>query len=326
MNGLAICAGVGGIELGLKLAEPEYRTVCYIEREVYPVAATINKMGEGFLDEAPVWDDLRTFTGKPWRGKVDIVSGGFPCQPWSSAGKRRGAKDERWLWEDIERILHEVRPNLIFLENVPGLITDAGIAYVLRSLALGGYDAIWDVFSAGGLGANHLRKRVFILGYPKYFGLDGSKKRGSIGETISNIKERENKTSQFKGTSTSPYMAYTNIKGLQRIRSNGETQGQIGLCNRTRSNKIQNTSENKELPITENQGIVWGVGSQTDVKGQVWGERGNGNIQWWEIEPNVGRLVDGVPDRVDRIRANGNAVVPLVAAYAYCYLKSTVGI
>ena len=295
MNGLAICAGVGGIELGLKLAEPEYRTVCYIERELYPVAATIKKMGQGLMDEAPIWDDLRTFDGEPWRGKVDIISGGFPCQPWSTAGNQKGTEDERWLWEDIERILYEVRPKYIFLENVPGLISEGGLSHILKSLALGGYDAVWNVFSAGGLGANHLRKRVFILGVANSnstsrelsFGRVQKQESGRSSTDVSNTRSGER-------------------NGLSSI--GGKEISEIG-------------GSSKELAIAKNKGIVSGVRPQTDAERQIRGKRGNGDIQWWKVEPHVGRLVDGVPDRVDRIRANGNGVVPLVAAYAYTYLK-----
>ncbi len=121
VNGLALCAGVGGLELGLALANPGYRSVGYVERESYATAILVARMGEQALDPAPVWDDLTTFDGRPWRGKVDLISAGFPCQPFSAAGKQKGTDDERWLWPDIARIIREVQPGYVFLENVPGL-------------------------------------------------------------------------------------------------------------------------------------------------------------------------------------------------------------
>lgn len=162
MHELALCAGNGGLSLGLKLAVPTLRTVCYVEREAFAVEHLVRKGQAGALDEAPVWSDLSTFDGAPWRGVVDLVTAGFPCQPFSSAGARRGTDDERWLWPDIARVLREVRPGLVLLENVPDLVR-RGLADVLASLAEIGLAAEWDVFSAGGVGAPHLRRRVFVL-------------------------------------------------------------------------------------------------------------------------------------------------------------------
>lgn len=122
MNGLAVCAGVGGLELGLRLAiGRQFRTVCYVEREAYVVAALLARFQDKALDEAPVWDDLTTFDGYPWCGVVDIVSAGLPCQPFSLAGRRKGDKGERYIRPEFFRIIEEVQPSLVFLENVPGL-------------------------------------------------------------------------------------------------------------------------------------------------------------------------------------------------------------
>ena len=163
MRGLALCAGIGGLELGLKLAlGPRYRTVGYVERDAFAAAALVARMADQALDRAPVWDDLETFDGQAWRGCVDLVSGGFPCQPFSGAGLRRGKADERWLWPEFERVLGEADPPLVFLENVPGLALH-GLDSVLEGLARGGFDAAWDLFSAAEAGAPHLRERWFLL-------------------------------------------------------------------------------------------------------------------------------------------------------------------
>ena len=104
MNGLALCGGIGGLELGLDLAMPDYRTVCYVEREAAAAAILVAAMEHDTLAQAPVWDDLLTFRGRQWRGVVDCVSAGFPCQPWSASGKRQGTADERWIWPAIARM------------------------------------------------------------------------------------------------------------------------------------------------------------------------------------------------------------------------------
>lgn len=162
-NGLALCAGSGGLELGLHLALSDYRTVCWVENEAYAASALVARMEEAWLDQAPIWADVNSFSGKPWRGLVDLVSAGFPCQPWSTAGRHKGVDDDRWLWGSIRKILRDVEPSVVLLENVPGLYR-GGIQIVLGDLADLGFDATWDVFSAAKVGAPHRRNRVFVLG------------------------------------------------------------------------------------------------------------------------------------------------------------------
>lgn len=164
MNGLALCAGVGGLELGLSRAIPGYRTVGYVERDAYAAAVLVARMEDEALDRAPIWDDLTTFDGKPWRGVVDLVSAGFPCQPFSVAGKRKRLDDDRWIWPQIARIIGEVEPSFVFLENVPGVLSH-GAGAVLDSLASLGFDAEWDLFSAADVGAPHRRMRWFCLAH-----------------------------------------------------------------------------------------------------------------------------------------------------------------
>ena len=163
---LSLCAGYGGLNLGLSLAlRDAVRTVGYVEREAAAAATLVARMEDEALDSAPVWDDLETFDGRAWRGAVDIVSAGFPCQPWSIAGKRAGTEDARWLWPAVLRVAVDMGAGLVFLENVPGLVTGHGLEYVLSDLAAHGFDAEWLCISAGACGASHRRERVFILAY-----------------------------------------------------------------------------------------------------------------------------------------------------------------
>jgi DNA (cytosine-5)-methyltransferase 1 len=162
MHELALCAGNGGLSLGLGLAVPDSRVVCLVEREAFAAEHLAAKGGPSGLGDAPVWSDLVSFDGRPWRGVVDIVTAGFPCQPFSSAGARRGTSDPRWLWPHIQRIIEEVGPGFVFLENVPGLVR-SGLGPVLSGLAALGFDAEWDLFSAEEVGACHIRKRFFLL-------------------------------------------------------------------------------------------------------------------------------------------------------------------
>lgn len=165
MLGLSLCSGVGGLELGLKLALGDaYRCVGYVERDAYAAAALVARMEDEALDRAPIWDDLESFDGAAWRGCVDLVSAGFPCQPFSQAGKQLGKEDDRWLWPLVERIIRDVEPRYVVLENVPGIVRH-GLDAVAGGLADLGFDAEWDLFSAAGVGAPHKRLRFFLVAH-----------------------------------------------------------------------------------------------------------------------------------------------------------------
>jgi len=162
---ISLCTGYDGIGLGLRRAIANLRTVAYVERECYAVANLVAKIQAGLLDDAPIWDDVSTFDGRPFAGLVGIIHAGVPCQPWSLAGKREGTKDERWIWGDIFRIIVEVQPEYVFLEEVPGFISGGGLGFVLSDLAQAGFDAEWGCFTAAECGAPHKRKRLFILAH-----------------------------------------------------------------------------------------------------------------------------------------------------------------
>ena len=159
---MSVCSGGGGLDLGLRLAVPSARTVCYVENEATAIEVLVARMEEGFLDEAPVWTDLRTFDGKPWRGAVDVLLGGYPCQPWSIAGLQRGKDDPRHLWPCIAERIREIRPGLCFFENVSNHLT-LGFDEVRAELQGMGYGVEAGLFAAAETGAPHIRRRLFIL-------------------------------------------------------------------------------------------------------------------------------------------------------------------
>ena len=161
LNELALFAGAGGGILGGKLLG--WRTVCAVEWEPYPAGVLIARQNEGFLPPFPIWDDVRTFDGRPWRGIVDVVSGGFPCQDISAAGKGAGIEGERsGMWKEMARIIGEVRPRYVLVENSP-ILTSRGLGVVLGDLAALGYDAEWGVLGADDAGFDHERERIWIL-------------------------------------------------------------------------------------------------------------------------------------------------------------------
>lgn len=161
-NLMSLCAGVGGLELGVRIARPGARGVCYLEREVPAAARLVARMQDGALHPAPIWSDLTTFDGLPWRGLVDCLTSGDPCQPNSVAGKGLGKDDDRWLLDHVFRIINEVRPARVFRENVPGN-ADGQLAAIVPALEGMGYRVAAGIFSARGAGASHLRERLFIM-------------------------------------------------------------------------------------------------------------------------------------------------------------------
>lgn len=291
VNTLSLCSGYGGLELGINLAtQGRNKTVAYVEWEAYAQATLVARMEESTLDKAPIWDDLTTFDGKPWRGKVDIITSGFPCQPWSVAGRQKGTEDDRWIWEDIFRIVCEVRPSYVFLENVSGLV-NGGLEHVLGSLAQVGFDAEWCSIKASDVGAAHQRERVFILAYTDGFGWDGR----------NNGDERRSKrTAQTERSCCELEDSYS-----ERLEG-GFTQGQ---------------DTKTALPSNQLDGVSYDFppGPNSELWGGLLGERP-------EVKPYVCRIHDGdltelvSPYRTDRLRLLGNGVVPQQAAFAFALL------
>lgn len=307
-RGLSLCSGIGGLDLGVELALPDYRAVCYVERDEYCQRILEARMRDGGLADAHVWDDLTTFDGTEWNGRVDLVTAGFPCQPSSVAGKRRGTADERWIWPDIARIIREVGPRLVFLENVPGLLS-CGFGEVLGDLAEIGLDADWDVFSAAGIGASHIRQRVWILAYRRRFGVEWLQPK------------------RFAGGGHSP-SAGTLCSALGDTDGHGFERTDLLLQPR---------------PPHPNHAHAFGASLPIFAPGP------DGRREWQAIldhypdlapavektsEPFIRRMVDGHLIWVDpagvyrkwRLRALGNSVVPLAAAYAFRTLAARAGV
>ena len=169
---VGLCAGYGGIELGLRRVIRNLRTVALCEIEAYAVANLVSKMEAGLLDPAPIWPDLKTFPWGAFRDRVDILTGGYPCQPFSAAGQRKGKDDPRHLWPWIADGIRLLRPRCCFFENVEGHIS-LGLSDVIEDLAGMGYRTTWGIFSASEVSAPHQRKRVFILAHRDCAGLEG---------------------------------------------------------------------------------------------------------------------------------------------------------
>lgn len=175
MNGLALCTGGGGLEAALHIVSSRYRTICAVERQAYAAAAFVEWMEKTKMGACPVWDDVTTFDPGPWCGLVDIITAGYPCQPFSYAGKGLGENDPRHLWPFIYRHICALMPPLVFCENVAAHLT-RGFETVKGNLERIGYTVAAGIFSAAEVGAPHLRERLFILGQlenPELHGCQG---------------------------------------------------------------------------------------------------------------------------------------------------------
>ena len=283
---MALFAGAGGGILGGHLLG--WKTVCAVEWEPYPACVLVARQNDKILPPFPIWDDVQTFDGKPWRGLVDVVSGGFPCQDISAAGGGAGIDGARsGMWREMARIVGEVRPRLVFVENSPMLV-GRGAAVVISDLAKMGYDCQWCIVSASDCGAPHQRDRFWLLAHTNDYeycanGEQKGKEDGIQGECRKKGLARQSCRTSYD----TEILADSMCNGPQGIGKEWGTEGSSGLRSGARSNQKQRLQS---------------------------GSKFGG---WWASEPDVGRVADGVAARVDRLKAIGNGQVPLCAATAW---------
>jgi len=353
-NILALCAGGGGLELGIELAVPSARVVCVVEREAFAcevLASAHEDLGLG----APLgWTDLRSFDGRPWRGVVDCIAAGIPCQPHSVAGKRLGAGDERNLWPDTQRIIGECEPPFVFLENVGGAVAFFG-EHVVRGLEAMGYRTQAGLFSAEEVGAPHGRERLFVLAYrinPRC-----QIRRGKGAWEIwndENEKDRPTPSKSGSGMADAPRLceprpgredrgrgggterAGAAVADAEHLRAGAGGEGVEGEPAGDGRRGSPNRSE--ELADAEGDGQIGGESSPGLSPGCTIKGRGGdtiplfppgpGDLDAWRavlgrdpsLEPAVCGVADGLASRVDSLSMLGNGVVPLAAAYAFATL------
>jgi len=295
-NVISFCTGFGGLELGIHRAGVDVFPVCYLENEAFCQANLVEKMETGKMGSAPIWSDLKTFDSQPFRGIVDGILCGYPCQPFSTAGKRKGKKDPRHLWPYLRKHIRTINPRWIFAENDEGHIS-LGLSTVLADLEEDGYEATFGIFSAEEAGAPHLRKRVYILAK-----LPDTDCRG---REISDQREQPCKHLSF---------------------SNGEARGaELAHTENRRRKPTKSKRGQSSERGSSNRGGTTGEGQETK-----WPARPGQKQHDWE-EPRViplkpelcgtndgaGSRVDPVINRVDRLRLLGNGVVPQTAEIAW---------
>jgi DNA (cytosine-5)-methyltransferase 1 len=301
MNELALFAGAGGGILGGHLLG--WRTICAVEWEPYPASVLCARQNDGVLPPFPIWDDVRTFDGRPWRGRVDVVSGGFPCQDISAAGKGAGIEGERsGMWKEMARIIREVGPSYVFVENSP-MLTSRGLGQVLGDLAALGYHAAWGVLGAADVGAPHRRDRIWIVGKMA----DASQLQRNGRDYHAGIGLGEQSFPESGNGSRAQALAHANSQrrrearelrpneSAQRIAGGGEALADAHLSG----------CEEQRCPVAD------GAEHQAAKCGA-----------WWATEPDLGRVAHGVAARVDRLKAIGNGQVSGVAAVAFSILSA----
>ena len=310
---LSLCSGYEGIGLGLRRVLPNLREIAYVEREGFCVANLVAKMEAGELDAAPVFTDVKTFPYRKFRGKVSILSGGFPCQPFSAAGKRQATEDPRHLFPYIAEGIRECQPRICFLENVAGIIStktrdgESILQYVLRILEELGYRATAGIFSAEEVGAPHQRKRVFILG---------------MANRIGTGLEGHSGNEQGEGRQTARQGRPTTASGLSPRWPSRPGEPQYDW----EEPRVVADTKSQQGSSRDNRGEPR-ASSQSKQSQSGGGHSGSLRESNGQAEPQLGRTsngstcgVDATANRVDRLRLLGNGVVNQTAAKAFVTL------
>lgn len=275
----SLFSGIGGIELGFERAG--FKTKWFIEKDEY-----CQKVLRKNFPDIPIYGDIEKIDFTKLE-KVEILTGGFPCQDISYAGKGEGIKGKRsGLWKYYYQAIGVLRPEYIFIENVPALL-NRGLNVILADLATCGYNAEWDCIPAVAIGAPHRRDRVFIFAY--------TNNHRCKRQNISKKQKREGLFESPWGSKT-----FSNSKGTGKMPEEQQGQGNGVIKN---GRKVSN-SNGKGLA-----GGIFGSGAQRSLKryNSIEGRK------QWEIEPELGRVAHGISNRVDRLRCLGNAVVPQIA-------------
>ena len=364
-NILSLCAGVGGLDLGVKLALAHLglagRGVVYVEGEAAAASSLVASMEAGWMDQAPIWSDMRTFDAKPWRGSVHILASGDPCQDNSVAGKGAGAGGQRFLAPEVCRIAEECRPDLIFRENVTGN-ADGQIEAIIPSLERLGYRVAAGIFSSSETGNTMRRERLFIMAEcaePRRAGDAGQghagKRRTQSGpecgggelagtdredrgadcrepDTQSDRRNKSRGRSQTMGGSLrggdgrfTPDAGRGSIRGTATDGASDGSGPNVGSAHGRGRRPQSHAKQSSEQPYQ--------TGAQFHPPTVIPGPTDSRWIdvldRWPELQPalseeeaqsHLRRGIDAMAYRVERLRATGNGVDPMVAAYAFLSL------
>ena len=349
---LSLCTGYEGIGLGLRRVLPNIREIAYVEIEAFAIANLVNKMQKGLLDETPIFTNLKTFPYGKFRGQVDILSGGFPCQPFSQAGLKKATDDPRHLFPYIAEGIRECQPRIVFLENVEGIISsktedgESVLKYVLRTLEELGYRATAGIFSAceicdsEGRRMPHQRKRVFILGIS-----DSEIERWRGRQDRNDYDERwiQESSEEEQSNVRSETQRCSRDDGAEEL-GNSSCDERWDVCGQKSQQEQETFSRTSDSSITElgdskragfesrsdrQRQAQLGRNSSFDLQQHFVSRPNEPQFQWEEprvisSESKLGGTTDGTTcwvdtnrNRIDRLRLLGNGVVPATAAKAF---------
>jgi DNA (cytosine-5)-methyltransferase 1 len=351
MRELSLFSGGGGSALTGKLLG--WRTVGYVENNEYCQKEIRQRIEDQVFDNAPIFGDIRTFNSsgfaESYSGMVDVLTAGFPCQPFSLAGKRKGKNDDRNMWPETKETIRKVRPTFAFLENVPGIISSGYLDRICGDLVEIGYDHRWCVLSAAAVGAPHKRERLWIVAYRINEGLEGHAGDGpGIIRQVWEVSESSRSISTDGLRSGEGIMVYSKEHGWDPWwKDNATKRKERGEFNRGCFKKdvsynqckhdnhsgygtskiCRERPEEADIPRSQDdpnphskrklqqKGVIKNIGRWAgDFRQEIL------KFEWWESEPGMGRVVNGVANRAHRLRALGNGWVPAVAATAWYIL------
>lgn len=260
---ISLCAGIGGLDLGFKRTFPNARTVVYVENEIPAASILAANIARGRLDDAPIWSDLKTFNTGNFRGRVDAILGGYPCQPFSVAGRRKGAEDPRHLWPYIRGSVETIQPRICVFENVRGHVR-LGLSTVLGELRELGYRVRAGIFAASEVGAPHRRERVFIVAYRNGYGPgDGTRCLGAESEETQGKEHGEERDQAQR----------------ERVRPELRDNGQRILVNSTSIAEREQDNETCTEPREDSRSMPGGrrAALADSVQSGLQGHAGDGN-------------------------------------------------
>lgn len=265
---LSLFTGAGGGVYASTLLG--HKIVGYVEQNEYCQEIIKQRIADGVFNDAPIFGDIREFDGTRYENSVDIISGGFPCQPFSVAGRKKGKHDTRNMWPDTIRIIKQIKPKEAFLENVPGLLSSGYFGTILNDLSKAGYDARWITLSASDCGAPHKRERLWILADSRC-----ERRKEGADENLRSKSEESIGQNASKLCESVPDSHVSDVEGSWKPSRTQEAYA-----------KFKQSS-------------------------------------WWQTEPDICRVANGMANRKHRLTALGNGQVPIVAARAYLILKET---